>query len=78
MERTNLPCPNTGLDAVRLRDGRLLIAFNDSMRSRYAARMTLGLAVSTDDGASWRRLLVSEEESLPCGKKGGAKQYIQE
>jgi hypothetical protein len=56
--RTNLPCPNKGLDVVRLPDGRLLIAFNDSMRTRYAARRKLMLAVSENDGLTWRRVAV--------------------
>eukprot|EP00951_Prasinocladus_malaysianus_P031512 scaffold302389_cov27-Prasinocladus_malaysianus.AAC.1 len=55
--RTNLPCPNTGIDVVRLRDGRLLIAFNDSMRTKYAARTKLALAVSSNDGLTWERVL---------------------
>mmetsp|Transcript_32806 Transcript_32806/g.58806 ORF Transcript_32806/g.58806 Transcript_32806/m.58806 type:complete len:128 (-) Transcript_32806:73-456(-) len=58
--RTNLPCPNTGLDVVRLPDGRLLIAFNDSMRTRYAARRKLMLAVSENDGLTWRRVAMLE------------------
>jgi len=60
---TNLPCPNTGIDAVRLPDGRLLIAFNDSTRTRYAARRKLMLAVSGNDGLTWRRVVMLEHEA---------------
>jgi predicted neuraminidase len=40
----NLPNPNAGIDAVRLRDGRIVLAFNNSSQERTP----LNLAVSTD------------------------------
>lgn len=40
----DLPNPNSGIDAVRLRDGRIVLAFNDS----YNKRTPLNLAVSRD------------------------------
>jgi len=40
----DLPNPNSGIDAVRLRDGRIVLAFNDS----YNERTPLNLAVSAD------------------------------
>ncbi len=46
-----LPNPFSGLDAIRLRDGRVLIAFNDTRDNRSNLR----LAVSADEGASWQR-----------------------
>ena len=39
-----LPNPNSGIDAVRLKDGRIVLAFNDS----YNERTPLNLAVSRD------------------------------
>ena len=39
-----LPNPNSGIDAVRLRDGRIVLVFNDS----YNERTPLNLAVSRD------------------------------
>ena len=47
-----LPNPRSGLDAIRLRDGRLLLAFNDTRDNRENLR----LAVSTDEGAIWQRV----------------------
>ena len=54
-----LPNPFSGLDAIRLRDGRVLLAFNDTQNNRSNLR----LAVSPDGGATWQRLnsLVEEE-----------------
>jgi predicted neuraminidase len=40
----DLPNPNAGIDAVRLRDGRIVLAFNNSNQQRTP----LSLAVSTD------------------------------
>ena len=48
----DLPNPDAGLDALRLRDGRLLVAFNDSV----SGRENLRLALSADDGRTWRRV----------------------
>lgn len=48
--KSELPNPNSGIDAVRLGSGRLLLAFNN----REASRDNLSLAYSADDGRSWR------------------------
>ena len=53
-----LPNPDAGLDALRLHDGRLLLAFNDSTDNRGNLR----LAVSTDQGQSWARIATLAEE----------------
>jgi predicted neuraminidase len=50
-EALDLPNPDSGLDAIRLADGRLLLAFNDS----NSGRENLKLAVSADEGRSWKR-----------------------
>ncbi|NPV08824.1 MAG: exo-alpha-sialidase [Anaerolineae bacterium] len=50
-EPTPLPNPNSGIDALRLHDGRLVLAYNES-RSR---RTPLALAVSRDEGRTWQR-----------------------
>lgn len=47
-ERTELPNPNSGIDVVRLRDGRLVMVYNNST----TARTPLTLAVSAD-GERW-------------------------
>jgi predicted neuraminidase len=53
-----LPNPDSGLDAIRLRDGRLLVAFNDSVRGRENVR----LALSADEGRTWTRFATLAEE----------------
>lgn len=52
----DLPNPNSGIDAVRLRDGRVVLIFDDST----TARTPLVLAVSRD-GEHFRKFLTLEE-----------------
>jgi predicted neuraminidase len=56
---TGLPNPDSGLDAIRLTDGRLLLAFNDSTNHRENLR----LAMSSDEGKSWQRVATLAEET---------------
>jgi predicted neuraminidase len=58
MQATALPNPDSGIDAVALRDGRALLAYNPSPE----ARTPLCLAVS-GDGLLWRDILVLEDGS---------------
>jgi predicted neuraminidase len=55
MTATTLPNPSAGIDALRLKDGRFLLAYNPSATSRG----TLEIAVSPD-GKAWRRAAVLE------------------
>ena len=57
-EPTSLPNLDSGLDLLRLNDGALLLAFNDSGKGRENLR----LAVSRDDGVTWRRAATLAEE----------------
>jgi predicted neuraminidase len=54
---TSLPNPNSGIDAVTLRDGRQLLVYNHTTKSRTP----LNVAVSAD-GKEWRQALVLENE----------------
>lgn len=56
--KTGLPNPNSGLDAVKLNDGRVLLVYNHTKRSRSP----LNINMSTDDGETWGRPLVLESE----------------
>jgi predicted neuraminidase len=51
LETIDLPNSNSGLDAIRLSDGRLLLVFNDTDSDRDNLR----LAISSDDGVTWKR-----------------------
>jgi len=57
MTTTVLPNPNSGIDAVTLRDGRQLVVYNHTAKGRSP----LNVAVSTD-GQEWQAALVLEEE----------------
>jgi predicted neuraminidase len=56
MQATHVPNPDSGIDAVPLRDGRALLAYNPSRESRTP----LCLAVSRD-GLSWRNVVTIED-----------------
>lgn len=56
---SNLPNPDSAVDALRLRDGRVLLVYNDALQGRD----TLRLAVSNDGGVSWRPGPVLEHEA---------------
>lgn len=53
-----LPNPDAGLDALRLTDGRILMAFNDTP----SGRENLRLAISDDQGGTWRRIATLDNE----------------
>jgi predicted neuraminidase len=46
---TDIPCPNSGLDAVRLADGRIVLACNPV----HQGRTPLSLLASADNGVTW-------------------------
>lgn len=57
MTLTSLPNPNSGIDAVTLADGRGLLVYNDTTRSRTP----LNVAVSSD-GKTWTNMLLLEDQ----------------
>lgn len=60
----DLPNPNSGIDAVTLKDGRHLLVYNHTVRDPRrpgAARAELNLAVS-DDGLHWSAVAQLEKE----------------
>lgn len=56
---TTLPNPNSGIDAVHLHNGKIIVVYNHSSQYRYP----LNLAISHDEGISWESIL--ELESSP-------------
>jgi predicted neuraminidase len=60
---TELPNPNSGIDAVTLKDGRFLLVYNHTVRSGNSprGREMINVAVS-DNGVSWKAALTLENE----------------
>ncbi len=60
LEPTSLPNPNSGIDAVTLKDGRHLLVYNPvSLENRSRSPLTVAIS---DDGIHWNDLLVLENE----------------
>jgi predicted neuraminidase len=60
MTLTSLPNPNSGIDAVTLKDGRQLLVYNHNAMPK--GRSPLNVAVSAD-GKVWQAALVIEDEA---------------
>jgi predicted neuraminidase len=55
--KLDIPNPNSGIDAVRLKDGRIVLIYNDTP----SGRTPLNLAISTD-GEHFRNFSTLESE----------------
>ncbi len=55
---TNLPNPNSGIDAINLKGGEILLVYNDSTKHRTP----LVVAISTDHGETWANVFTLEKE----------------
>ena len=64
MTATNLPNPNSGIDAVSLQDGRHLLIYNHlgSGSTGWGRRGLLNLAIS-EDGITWKKAGTLEREA---------------
>ena len=60
LQATDLPNPNSGIDAVQLRDGRSLLVYNPSSSTRHP----IAVAVSAD-GKAWGDPVVLEDTDGP-------------
>ncbi len=63
MAKINLPNPNSGTDAVTLRNGTQVLVYNPTTRGKQwdNGRQKLSVAVSKD-GADWKEVVVLENE----------------
>ncbi|HDS74885.1 MAG TPA: neuraminidase (sialidase), partial [Firmicutes bacterium] len=62
-EKTALPNPNSGIDAVKLDDGRVVLIYNHTQRTdSQGGREIIHAAVSPDNGTSWSAPWVIEDE----------------
>jgi len=65
MEATMLPNPNSGTDAVTLKDGRQVLVYNHIIPSQiWGSRSKLNMAVS-DDGINWSAAVALENDPDP-------------
>lgn len=53
----SLPNPNSAIDAVNLKDGRIALVYNHSKKERNP----LNLAISKDDGKNWEMKVILED-----------------
>jgi predicted neuraminidase len=58
-EEIDLPNPSAGIDAVRTKAGKLVLIYNPTA----VARTPISLAVSADDGKTWRKARDLETEA---------------
>lgn len=60
---TALPNPNSGIEALALADGRLLMVYNPGRAGRdwWDGRDTLAITLSGDDGLGWTRVETLED-----------------
>ena len=58
---TDLPNNNSGIDLLRLDDGRLLLVYNP-VGMNWGPRTPLDLAISTDNGSTWRTIAHLEND----------------
>src|SRR5436190_728949 len=57
LRQTSLQNPNSGIDAVKLKDGRALLVYNDTPRGRSPLNIA-----SSSDGITWTNVVVLESE----------------
>jgi len=63
MESLGLPNPNSGIDAVTLKDGRHLLVYNPTNKN-WGDRVPLTVAIS-NDGEKWKEVLELESVTNP-------------
>jgi len=63
-EVTDLPNNNSGLDALRLADGRVVLVYNP-VGENWGARTPLDIAVSSDNGQTWNTIAHLEDNPDP-------------
>lgn len=73
MEATTLPNPNSGIDAISLKDGRQLLVYNPTGKN-WGDRVPLSIAISSD-GKKWNRILDLEPLTEKTDKEGEEYSY---
>lgn len=62
LTRTELPNPNSGIDAIALKDGWFLLVYNPTIQGNEEDRSRLNVAISKD-GKVWKDALILENAS---------------
>lgn len=57
-EPTELPNPSAGVDAVKMKDGRIALIYNHTESGRH----NLSIAISDDDGDTWKTAVTLENQ----------------
>jgi alpha-L-rhamnosidase len=73
MKSTSLPNPNSGIDAVSLKDGRHILIYNPTGKN-WGDRVPLSVAISTD-GKTWNRILDLEPLTENTDREGEEYSY---
>lgn len=73
MKATSLPNPNSGIDAISLKDGRQLLVYNPTDKN-WGDRVPLSIAIS-EDGKKWNRILDLEPLTEKTDKEGEEYSY---
>lgn len=60
-KRTELPNNNSGIDCVRLDNGKLVLIYNP-VEGRHGDRNVIGISESTDNGKSWTPCCIVEKD----------------
>ena len=80
-KKTLLPNNNSGIDAVRLPDGRIYLAYNP-VAQNWGKRYPMALACSRNNGVSWRPPVIlqngsgKDELSYPCLRYLNGRLYL--
>jgi predicted neuraminidase len=60
--KTTLPNNNSGVEALRLPDGRVILCYNP-VTGNWAARTPIDLAITADNGATWKTIAHLEDDA---------------
>ena len=58
VQKTSLPNPNSGIDAVSLKDNRTLLIYNHTQKGRSP----INVGISKDDGNTWENVITLESQ----------------
>ena len=61
VHKTDLPNNNSGLDVLKLEDGKLVLIYNP-VGENWGSRSPLNLAISSDNGETWKDYAALEDE----------------